>query len=114
MLEPEFPFPLSYRAVLQPRGPPHGPLRLFTRLAPPRKAREQTVQPDLAGIMPAMAGNHPLNYIQASQLTLGRGRRGRRAAAAVRNQDVRCRWRAAQASMAQEMPRSSCLPARQV
>ena len=32
----------------------------------------------------------------------------------MRSQTSRCGWRAAQASIAQEMPRSSCLPAGQV
>ena len=51
------------------------------------------------------------HHVQASrQSNFWRGLRGRRASRPVRTQASRCGWRAAHASMAQEMPRSSCCP----
>lgn len=51
-------------------------------------------------------------HVQACQLIFCRGRRGRRADTMVPTHELKCGCRAAQASMAHEMPRSSCCPAK--
>ena len=53
-------------------------------------------------------------YVQAAELNVGRGMLGLGAGMAMSTHDLKCGWRAAHASMAQDMPRSSCWPGGQL